>query len=88
MTIYLAILKHDYSADPTMSIHKSYDKAVNAITKFFKSYNFTISNGLALDADETIMDDVEIYKKTRIKRFVHADGDGPSGYIKKRSLKE
>jgi hypothetical protein len=87
MTIYLAIMKNDYFAEPVISIHKKYDKAVDAITKFFKSYGFTVSHNLALDASEAIMDDVTIYKKTRIKRFVHADGDGPSGYIKKSSLK-
>jgi len=88
MTIYLAIMHDNHFADPVISIHKKYDKAVDAITKFFKSYGFAISHNLALDADERIMDDVTFYKKTKIKRFVHADGDGPSGYIKKGSLKE
>lgn len=87
MTIYLAIMKHNSSGDPNISVHQTYDKAIDSIHKFFKSYNFKLVNGVAMDEDNEVLDDITIHKKTRVKRFVHADGEGPSGEIIKTKLK-
>lgn len=91
MTVYVAIAKHNFSADPDFKLFKTREKAINYIHKFFLGYGFSVKNKKAYDMDGEEFGESEyrIDKKTKkICYFVDADGDGPIGDIIKSKLNE
>jgi len=83
--MYVAIMKHDSGADPTVAARESYDEVVDVVHKFFLDHDFEIRDGKPYDSgndDGTpksgfkVFDNVKMHKG-KVAEFMHCDGDGP-----------
>ena len=82
--IWIAILRHDDSAEPTLKAG-TYSECVDAVHDYFLSYGFEIIDGVPYDKGNDLQngegyacfDDVIMYGKYKISAFSHCNGDGP-----------
>jgi len=87
---FVAVMKHDHSADGTIASRPTYREAVMAVHKFFLSYGFKMKDGKPYDdgnedgADGgfTCFDDVKLHDG-KVAQFTHCGGEGPVAFIRK-----
>lgn len=85
--MYIAIVKHNSTGNPSVKSKKTYDAAVDVVHKHFLSYDFELKDGKPYDPGHApgqhafdCFSDVIIHEG-KVAQFTHCDGDGPVGEI-------
>lgn len=91
-TGYIAILKHESSADGTYQYRETKQECIDLVHEFFLSYGFEMKDGNPYDPEHedgdnggfSCFDNIEIVDG-KMAAFMHCDGDGPVTEIIKNS---
>ena len=87
---FVAVTKHNSSADPHIAHRETYDECVEIVHNHFLSYDCELKDGKPFDKGNEDKDDKDAGFKCfsnvkmhngKVAQYTHCDGDGPVAYI-------
>lgn len=81
---FIAVTAHNATSDRRLKSCETLDKALDIVTEHAKSYGIVIKDGKLYDEENDTFDSLTgVIKNGKIFSYMHADGDGPIGYVHK-----